>query len=130
MTEELYNDEVLQAAVDIITEKILTPVLYMYIEEVVEFICFSDSKTPQEDFDEAERAIYTALGLKCEIVDIREFDEADRLEITKTAEAVYTADPILRSLLESAMAADVQHIALKKAAYLERKNDTGTYYVN
>lgn len=126
----MINETELKTAVEIITEKILTPVLYMYEEEVTEFICFSDSNTSQEDFDDAERAVFDVLGLQCEIVDIREFPEIDRLEISNTARAVYTADPLVQMLFESAMYADVQRIIDENHSMIQRKADTQSYYLN
>ncbi|MDD6762927.1 MAG: hypothetical protein PUD92_04745 [Clostridiales bacterium] len=126
----MINETELTTAVEIITEKILTPVLYMYEEEVTEFICFSDSNTSQEDFDDAERAVFDVLGLQCEIVDIREFPETDRLEISNTARAVYTADPLVQMLFESAMYADVQRIIDENHSMIQRKADTQSYYLN
>ncbi|MGN0162127.1 MAG: hypothetical protein ACI4EA_00915 [Candidatus Ornithomonoglobus sp.] len=126
----MINETELKTAVDIITERILTPVLYMYEEEVTEFICFSDSNAPQEDFDEAERVVFETLGLQCEIVDIREFPESDRLEIATTARAVYTADPFVQMLFENAMYADVQRIIDERSSIIQRKSDTQSYYLN
>lgn len=126
----MINETELKTAVEIITEKILTPVLYMYEEEVTEFICFSDSNTSQEDFDDAERAVFDVLGLQCEIVDIREFPETDRLEISNTARAVYTADPLVQMLFESAMYADVQRVIDENHSMIQRKADTQSYYLN
>lgn len=126
----MITENELQTAVEIITERILTPILYMYEEEVTEFICFSDSNAPQEDFDEAERVVFETLGLKCEIVDIREFSESDRLEITNTARPVYAADSLVQVLFESAMYADVQRIIDERSSIIQRKSDTESYYLS
>lgn len=124
------DEKKIKAAVEIITKRILTPVLYLYEEEVLEFICFSDSCAPQEDFDEAERLIYEALGIQCEIVDIREFSTRDRLEIIETAELVYSADHLVQMLFESAMSAEAQQSEAIKEILIQRKKDTGTYYIS
>ncbi len=126
----MINETELQTAVEIITERILTPILYMYEEEVTEFICFSDSNAPQEDFDEAERVVFETLGLKCEIIDIREFPESDRLEIASAAQTVYSADPFVQMMFESAIHADVQRLADEKSLLIQRKSDTKSYYLN
>ena len=39
------DSETLIMATTIILDKILTPVLYLYSDEALEFICFADSKT-------------------------------------------------------------------------------------
>lgn len=127
----MINDEQLQEAVDIITEKILTPVLYMYIDnEVFEFVCFPDNDADDNDFAAAEAEIFVQLGIIAEIVDIRSFDESDRVEITQTAELVYSATELCHILFEKAMFIDEQNMLSLKREIVERKNDTGTYYLN
>ncbi len=126
----MIEKEKIAGAIAIIIEKILTPVLYMYIDETVEFICFCDSGTADEDFRRTERAVFDEFGLSCEIVDIRQFDENDRLEITATAEMVYSANEFTTMLFEHAMYADAERIMHEKQDVLKRKAETGTYYTN
>lgn len=124
------EEEILREAAAIIIEKILTPVLYMYVEETVEFICFCDSSTADEDFRNAEQAVFDELGLSCEIVDIRQFDENDRLQITSAAEMVYSANDVITMLFEHAMYADAERLMQEKKDTIKRKAETGTYYIN
>lgn len=127
----MINDELIQEAVDIITDKILTPVLYMYIDnEAFEFVCFADPNTDEAVFIEAETEIYEKLGIVAEIVDIRYFDESDRVQITQTAEPVYSANELCHMVFEKAMIVDEEHMMSLKREIIERKNDTGTYYIN
>lgn len=117
-------------AIDIITERILTPVLYMYEDEAVEFICFCDSNISIEDFRETERAVYTELGISVEILDIREFDESDRWDIIVSSRLVYAANELIKMAFEQAMLADLEKRTNIKNEILKRYDETGTYYIN
>ena len=124
-------DEItLNDAVNIILDRILTPVLYMYEDEALEFICFADVNTPEEDFRDTEEALFLNLGIKAEIIDIRSFDESDRVEITNTAELLYSENDVVKLLFETAMTADKGRMINFKRDTLKRRNETGTYYIN
>lgn len=121
----------LLTAIDIITERILTPVLYMFIDdEAVEFVCFCDSKTCEEDFRATELEIYNAVGICCEIVDIRAFDENDRVEIISNHQPVYSADDFVRLIFENAMYNDLHRAEEEKRTMIERKRETGSAYIH
>ncbi|MCH5212828.1 MAG: hypothetical protein J1G06_07425 [Oscillospiraceae bacterium] len=126
MTEE----EKLAEAVDIILENILTPIIYMYIDEVVEFIVFCDSETPSNVFRRTEDLIFFNLGLRVEITELREFDEGDRVDIAESAYIVYAENEFMPTLFETAMNTDIEMIQLWKNELLKRKTDTGTYYMS
>ncbi len=121
----------LLTAIDIITERILTPVLYMFIDnEAIEFVCFCDSKTCEEDFRATELEIYNAVGICCEIVDIRAFDANDRVEIVSNHQPVYSADDFVRLIFENAMYNDLHQAEEEKRIMIERKNQTGSAYIH
>ena len=120
----------LNEAVNIILDRILTPVLYMYEDEALEFICFADVNTPEEDFHDAEKVLFQALGINAEIIDIRSFDETDRVEITENAELLYSENDMVKLLFEAAMSADKERSMNFKRDVLKRRGETGTYYIN
>ena len=125
-----YNEK-LEKAVDIILENILTPVLYMYEDEIIEFIVFSDSRAMSDDvFRRTEAEIYFNLGLNTEITDIREFESSDRTEIMTNAELVFSESDEMLSAFEAALFEDMEMQAFDKLIAIERKAETGTYYVN
>lgn len=126
----MMDESTLLRAIDIITERILTPVLYMYEDEAVEFICFCDANIRIEDFRDTERAIYTELGINVEILDIREFDESDRWDIIVSSRLVYAANEIIKMAFEQAMLADIEKRTNIKNEILKRYDETGTYYIN
>lgn len=126
----MMDESMIVRAIDIITERILTPVLYMYEDEAVEFICFCDSNISIDEFRETERAVFTELGINVEILDIREFDESDRWDIIVSSKLVYAANEIIKMAFEQAMLADLEKRADTKKEILERYDETGTYYVN
>lgn len=126
----MINDETVDKAVEIILDRILSPVIYMYADEAIEFICFADGNTQEQDFLDAEAALMINLGISAEIIDIRSFDEADRVEITQTAELVYAQSDLMKTLFESAMAADKERVITEKTKIIDRKTDTGSYYLS
>lgn len=126
MTEE----EKLAEAVDIILENILTPIIYMYVDEVVEFIVFCDSETPTDVFRRTEELIFFNLGLRVEIIELREFDESDRVDIAESAYIAYAENDFMPTLFETAMTTDIEAIRLMKRELIKRKTDTGTYYMS
>lgn len=126
----MIEEEKLIGAIETILENILTPVIYMYMDEVIEFVCFCDGKAEEEILRQTEKMIYVNYGLSVEILDIREFDESDRYDIVMNAELVYAVDEVVKMLFETAMLADIEMIKDEKRALLDRKNETGTYYLN
>lgn len=126
----MIDETTLTDAVNIILDRILTPVLYMYEDEALEFICFPDINTAEEDFRDTEEALFLNLGIKAEIIDIRSFDESDRVEITNTAELLYSENDIVKLLFETAMTADKERMMGFKRETIKRRNETGTYYIN
>lgn len=124
------DENILQDSVEIILDRILTPIIYLYADEVFEFICFPNSNISDEDFKEAEESLYLNLGIKAEIIDIRNFTESERLEITKSAQLLYAEDEIIKMLFETATAADNERSIKYKKELLLRKKDTGSYYIN
>lgn len=135
MTEEntqrdVINDrDIINDIVEVITERILTPVIYLFRDEILEFVCFCDTNMPISELQKAEMEIYSRFGVTAELVDIRSFDESDRWEIVANAELVYTANDIIRSVFETAMFADVERSKQKREEMIERHNETGTYYM-
>ena len=124
-------EEKLNKAVDIILENILTPVLYMYDHEVTEFILFSDSRVMDGDvFRRTEAEICFNLGMNVEIIDMREFDHSDRTEIILNAELLYSESDVMLASFEKALFEDMELQTLEKLIAIERKNETGTYYLN
>lgn len=124
-------EEKLNKAVDIILENILTPVLYMYDDELTEFIVFSDSRALDSDiFRRTEAEIYFNLGIKAEIVDMREFDHSDRTEIMLNAELLYSESNEMLATFEAALFEDMELQTIERLLAIERKSETGTYYLN
>lgn len=126
----MISEETINKAVDIILDKILTPVLYMYADDIVEFVCFTDSGLDEEVFRKTEEILYEVLGLKCEILDIRVFSEFERVEIINSATFLFAEDELVKSLFEAAMIADNERAQSVKELAIERKAETGSYYYN
>ena len=125
-----YNEK-LEKATDIILENILTPVIYMYEDEIIEFIVFCDSRIMSDDvFRRTEAEIYFNLGLNTEITDFREFENSDRTEIIINAELLFSESDEMLSAFEAALFEDMELRTFDKIIAIERKNETGTYYLN
>lgn len=126
----MINNELLEKAVDIVLERILTPIIYFYADEALEFICFTDTNTDEEDFLDAQAALYLNLGISAEILDIREFDIADRVEITKSGQLLYAETDEMQRLFELAMIADETRMDAEKKQSIKRKKETGSYFMS
>ena len=124
------DEEKLVSAVDIILERILTPIVYVYAEEVYEFIVFSDTNTSEDVFRLTEEMIYFNLGINVEILDLRDFDENDRAAIASYAHVAYAENEFMQALFQTAINADSERVSELKRLAIKRKNDTGTYYIN
>ncbi len=124
------DEEKLVSAVDIILEHILTPIVYVYAEEVYEFIVFSDTNTSEDVFRLTEEMIYFNLGINVEILDLRDFDENDRAAIASYAHVAYAENEFMQALFQTAINADSERVSELKRLAIKRKNDTGTYYIN
>ncbi len=123
-------DGKLQEALNIILENILTLVVYTYVDEVAEFIVYSYADIDQEFFRKTEESIFFNLGIKCEIVDFREFDENDKLEIISTAQLMYAESEIIQMVFEAAAFEGIEQLVENKLNAIKRKNETGTYYLS
>lgn len=126
----MIHKEKLNSAVEIILENILTPILYMYTDEVIEFIVFCDSCTSDEALRHAEELIFNSVGLTSEIVDIREFDDSDRSAVIMNAELVYAESDEVLSMFENAMFQELELHTADKLITMERKEKTGTYFMS
>lgn len=122
--------ELIFKAVEIIKTKVLTPVIYMSeYEDRIEFICFCDGKITIQDLYETEQEIKGILGKDAEIIDIREFSEAERLDIIEQYELVHSENPLIEKIFTASMLTDYQNLMDEKRNLLNRQQECGTYYV-
>lgn len=124
-------DENLQSeVVRVINEHILTPVIYMVEnEEQSEFICFFDTNIYITDVAETEMILSGLLAKKVMVVDIREFCEADRIEIIQNGELIYTANPVFEKMFIMSMTEDFQRNMIEKLELLKRYDFSGSAYL-
>ena len=125
----MITEKILSCMIEIITERVLTPVVYMFEEEIIELIVFCDGNMDVNILRDTENEIYARTGTKTELVDIREFDEFDRWQIVQNAELIYAMDDTVLAAFERAMQRDVEFRAISKAMLFERRKDTGSYYL-
>lgn len=121
------RDEIIKA-VEIIQENILTPVIFMYEDEAVEFICFCEDFIEEDVFYETERILKTDLGINAEIVDICNFDEFERIEILNHSALIFSEGPHFLSAFEEAINEDAAHRVRQNAEIIRRRQETGSYY--
>lgn len=122
--------ELITKAVNIIKSKILTPVIYMYDHsDWVEFICFCDGRVTMQTLYEAEQEVKELIGRDTEIVDIREFSEAERLDIIGQCEPVYSENPLIEKLFAASTLTDYQNLMDEKRDMLIRQKESGSCYI-
>lgn len=124
------NADLKTKATELITENILTPVLYLIEDEFqYEFVCFCDNNMDFDVIAKTESELNMLLNRNTVIIDIREYCEADRMEIIREAELIYTANPIFERVFEMSMAEDYRRVAVEKAEILKRYENSGTVYL-
>lgn len=124
------NTELKTKATDIITENILTPVLYLLEDDYqYEFVCFCDNNMDFEVIARTETELNALLQKNTVVIDIREYCEADRVEIIREAELIYTANPMFERIFEMSMAEDYRRAAIEKTELLKRYENSGTVYL-
>ena len=124
------NQKSVDKAVNIITQKLLTPLLYKLEDEIsIRFIGFFDTNMDIGEITATEEAVSAYVDFPLEIIDIREFEISDILNIIETAELVYSMNPVMESFFGSAIANELEMYKQVKQSYVERKNTTGTLYI-
>ena len=124
------NQKSVDKAVSLITQKHLTPLLYKLEDEVsIRFIGFFDTNMDFSEITATEEAVSAYVDFPLELIDIREFEISDILNIIETAELVYSMNPVMESFFGSAIANELEMYKQVKQSYVERKNTTGTLYI-
>ena len=114
----------------IITDRILTPVIYMLEDEAqIELVCFCDANMEAEVFAETEKQLEELLPKQVVLLDIREYNEYDRMQIISEGEIIYTANPIFEKLFAVSMAEDAQRSMIEKNELLKRYSNSGNIYL-
>ena len=117
-------------AVEIILDGVLTPVIYMYEhEDWVEFVCFCDGKLTIGDLYATEQKVKCEIDKDVEIVDLREFDQSERLDIISNYKVVHSESDFLEHMIAAGMMTDFQHLLSERHTILERRQQSGTYYL-
>lgn len=124
----MITEETLTCIIETVTKNVLTPVIYMFEEEIIELIVFCDGNMDVNILRDTENEIYVRTGIKTELVDIREFDEFDRWQIVQNAKLIYALDNTVLTAFERAMQRDVEVRAILKAVLFERHDGTGSYH--
>ena len=125
MDYKLQND-----IVRIITDNILTPVIYMdEHEQDIAFVCFCDMNINLDIISEAEQKLTCLLKKPVIIADIREYCEAERIEIINEAEIIYSENQVIERLLAFCVADEFYKFAVQKDEAVRRYHDCGTAYI-
>ena len=124
------DDKMKNEIVSIFNERILSPVLYMAeYDDVVDLICFCDRNIIIGEMYDTAAALYAATGRHFEIVDIREFDEADRIDIINNAELIYSEDKLIERIFEQSMLEDFEIMMREREEAHIRYEDNSSPYV-
>ena len=116
--------------VEIMNSRLLTPVIYYLEDEIPSVIGFFDGSTQMNYLYETQVSIERAIGREINLCDIRDFCEADRLEIVKNAELIYSETPLVKAMFEAAMAEDFTLSESKKQDLIQRNINDGTIYLS
>lgn len=124
------DDRMKSEIVSIFNERILSPVLYMVeYDDIVDLICFCDRNIIVGEIYETAGALQAATGKQFEIVDIREFDEVDRIDIIHNAELIYSEDRLIERIFEQSMLEDFEIMMREREEAHIRYEDNSSPYV-
>ena len=124
------NQEKIKIATKLISEKLLTPLLYkLDDQDSIKFIGFFDTNIDEEDITNTEAAVASYLDVSVEIIDIRNFEMVDIIDIVENSEIVYSTHPIMENFFGNAIMGELEMYKQMKSNYIERKNSTGTCYI-
>ncbi len=116
--------------IKIFKEKILTPILYMVqYDDIVDLVCFCDRSITMQTIYDTANEIGKQIDKQVEIIDIREFDEADRIEIMKNAQLLYSEDPIIERIFEESMLEDFRIMLNQREETMSRYIENSTPYL-
>ena len=124
------DDRMKREIVSIFNERILSPVLYMVeYDDIVDLICFCDRNIIIGEIYDTAQSLRLATGKQFEIVDIREFDEADRLDIIHNAELIYSEDKLIERIFKQSMLEDFEIMMREREEAHIRYEDNHSPYV-
>ena len=124
------DDRTKSEIVSIFNERILSPVLYMVeYDDIIDLICFCDRNIIIGEIYDTAAALQAATGKQFEIVDIREFDEADRIDIIHNAELIYSEDRLIEKIFEQSMLEDFEIMMREREEAHTRYADNQSPYV-
>ena len=122
--------EMTEKTARIISENILTPVIYMLeSEDTLSFICFCDRHITMQEIYDVEKILKDETGMNAEIVDIREFGESERLEVVNQAKLIHSEHPMIESIFAQSMMEDYKIAMEERKDVLIRQRDMGTFYL-
>ena len=98
-------------------------------EAQVELVCFCDMNIEAEVFAETEKQLAKLLPKQVVLLDIREYNEYDRMQIISEGEIIYTANPVFEKLFAASMAEDAQRSMIEKNELLKRYSNSGNVYL-
>ena len=116
--------------IQIIRAQLLTPVIFLLDEEVLSVVGFFDGSTKINHLYEIQSKLEKEIGREINICDIRDFSEADRLDIVKSGKLIYSETPFIKSLFENAMLEDFTIAQSRKRDIIERSKNSGSMYLS
>ncbi len=124
------NLELMDKLIQIICENVLTPVIYMLEQnDLLDFICFCDKKITVQDLYDTQQKIKNLTGKKAEIIDIREFDESERVDVISNAVLIYSEHPLIEKVFAQSMMEDFKISMEERNNVLKRHRESGTFYL-
>jgi len=117
--------------IEIIKKKLLTPIMYIIEkEDELTLVGFFDRETKLSAVYDAQSEIENIAGKIVHIFDMRDFDEADRIEITHEAELLFSETALVKAMFEASMNDDFRMALDKKKDLINRSEKQGTIYLS
>lgn len=124
------SNELTEYIINVVSKNILTPVIYLLeYDDVISLICFCDRNISIQEIHYVETKVKNKTGKDTEIIDIREFDEFDRLGIISRAKLIHSEHPMIEQVFVQSMAEDYKIAMEEKESMIERHKMSGTYFL-
>ncbi|MCX7714990.1 MAG: hypothetical protein N2171_04615 [Clostridia bacterium] len=126
----MINEENIKKAVCAISEKTFAQLIYMLeYEEGVNLIFVSNNLFDEKTIKNIEIEASGILECEVEVLDMREFDEADRIEIIRRANLIYCKNTLEKKIFEMETVAAYRELVEQRKSFMERKQECATFYL-
>lgn len=126
----IQNEKILSKILDLIKERLDLPLIYLFEHNNrSDFIYVVEKELNNKIVTETEIEITELINHTISLIDIREFDTLDRMNIMKNSTMIYCKNPQVKNFMESAANVDVENLIKKRNTLINRKKECGVFFL-